>query len=118
PAPVFRYVTQQIIEVRNLDMSIATKATWRAAVDAMARNLQELIADSFSVELVRGDRLLRPNQPRYDRWKITRGYDPRRGHLRGRLQSRLEGKRLFIITAMQIGRNGLGRCRIIFSDER
>lgn len=115
--PRVRYVNQQTVRVSNMDMNIASKLDWRTAVDRMAQNLQEMIADSFSYEMIKGEKLLRPNTDRYNRWKMKAGKDPRRGHKDGTLQARLEGKRLFFISAIRVFR-GRGTCEIRFSDDR
>ena len=93
-----------VIEVTGLDESIASKATWRAALDEMGLALQERISESFSKERVAGNSQLKTNTAAWNREKARLRLDSRRGHASGALQSSLDGARLFVISAIRRGK--------------
>ncbi len=82
----------------------ATKADWRAAARKMAKSLQERVAISFAKERVAGTSSLLKNTPEYDKRKAAEGYDTRRGHRTNYLQSVLDSKELFRVSA--VGKGG------------
>ena len=108
-----RIVSAFVIEVSGLDLSIASKQTWRAAIDEMGRDLQERISESFANERVAGNSQLKTNTPEWNARKAQLGLDSRRGHATGLLQSALDGPRLFVISAIR-----RGKARIRFLEAR
>lgn len=108
-----RIVSGVKVEVTGLDETIASKATWRAALDAMGLDLQERISDSFANERVAGNSQLKTNTTKWNRFKASHELDPRRGHASNRLQGALDGKRLF-----HVGAQRRGKVRIEFKPTR
>jgi hypothetical protein len=97
---VWRKPNQVVIE--GVDYSIASRAQWQRQIDLFASLLQDEIYNSYAAEIVAG-RKLRRNDPDYDKRKIEQGYDARRGHREGRIQSALAGSRLYV-TSLVTGR--------------
>lgn len=90
-----------VVEVTGLDLEVASKSTWRAALDAMGLSLQERISQSFADEMVAGSSQLRTNTPEWNQYKADHGLDSRRGHASGTLQRSLDGARLFVVSGIR-----------------
>lgn len=98
---VVRKLSNTSVAISGINVTLAGKAAWRKVFDRIGRKLQERVAESFERQTVAGSRRLRPNTPEWDAYKRKKGYDPRRGHMTGRLQRALHSKqRLYSVSAI------------------
>ncbi len=112
-APKVSLVGDFTILITGLATDGLPRAQWLAVLDNVGEALQSKIANTFSAQRT-AKGALRRNSPRYNAYKATHGFDPRKGHKTNTLQSMLRptASKLFRIQ----GPFKNGTARITFSE--
>lgn len=99
-AITFRMKNSWTIRVTGIDLTLMSKAEWRAILDDLGRRAQTYIAIQWDAEKTGTGRPLKPNSAAWTIRKIMKGWDLRRGHRKGILQRAIQGARLYVVGAI------------------
>lgn len=100
------------VQVTGMDTSHVSALRWRRAMTRIAEEIQARIYAAYRTERNAQGQWFRANTPKWNRYKVKKGYAPERGQMLRRIVGTLRREPLFTISSIIDGR------AVITFDER